>query len=133
MSPLEIALEHFATTGRCFVTDCIHHSRTGRVIITPDLFVMARPVVSTWPEEWIINPAHNVSEGDHGELTPDPDCIHIHLLIGNIEDVLAYDPWGMPLVSYQRGMKGRMNLAIVPTAKFRAGTPALLQTPLAPA
>ena len=90
MTPLETALGHFANTGRCFTTDCILHSRTGRVIITPDLFVMARPVVSAWPEEWIVNPAINVVEGEHGALIPEPDCIHIHLLIGSIEEALAY-------------------------------------------
>ncbi len=72
---------------------------TGHVIVTPEVFVMARRVSSGWPA------------GAFDELSswdPAGDCWHVWLLAGDPRAALKFLPYELPWISYHRRGKLRV-------------------------
>jgi hypothetical protein len=76
-----------------------HGDCGGQVHITPELFVLARPVRREWPDERICDPQ---------EVATEPDCWHVWLLAGDIAAALRLLPYPLPFMSWHRGDRFRV-------------------------
>jgi hypothetical protein len=70
-----------------------HGERGGHVFVTPEVFVMARPVCMSWDEDQICDPQ---------QVATEPDCWHIWLLAGDASAALRFLPYPLPFVSWHR-------------------------------
>lgn len=70
-----------------------HALHGGYVFITPDCFLMGRPIRRDWPSKDIANPA---------KVASDPDCWHVWLMAGELSALLALIPYPLPFVSFHR-------------------------------
>jgi hypothetical protein len=97
MSPVERAAEVYKREwcARTFREDLEIHLIYGFVFSRPDYFVMGRPVISTAPEEEIVNPLVHFP-------STDCDAWHIALFSGNIARSFHVMPWRLPRITMQR-------------------------------
>lgn len=87
---------HFNENGpRSFREDLEAHLMHGFVYSTPSAFVMARMVSRDWPACDIINPWKN-------DLTCPPDCLHIYLAAGDIQEFWTFPHPHAVWVSFER-------------------------------
>jgi hypothetical protein len=92
MTPFERAARFYSDQDR--LTEVVEaHFLHGYVISTPEIFVVARRVVSLWPDEML---------ADIRRVDPDGDCWHVELFAGDMEAVLAAMPFPLPFVSFHR-------------------------------
>lgn len=75
------------------------HGRTGYVIVTPEIFLLVRPVDSL---------ADPLLFDDPYVEFEDPDCWHVYLAAGDITQMPLYVPSPMPFISFVR--KNRLRL-----------------------
>ena len=102
------------------------HNGGGQVHITPEVFVLARPVCRAWPEEWICDPQRVAvradgdgmaggGDGGDGIAGADDgagriaDCWHVWLLAGDAQAALRYLPYELPFMSWHRRGKLRVH------------------------
>ena len=78
---------------RTFWEDVRLHMANGLVIATPDLFLLARPVVHDSGYEAITNPAI---------VHANPDCWHLYLYSGHLADAFKCAPYPLKYVSFER-------------------------------
>jgi hypothetical protein len=95
MTPVEQAAAVYEREdcARTFKEDLEYHLLNGWVINTPTLFIMARPVERYGPPSLIVDPSH---------VFENPDCWHIYLQAGNVNEVWKFDVHQFPWVSFER-------------------------------
>lgn len=67
------------------------HAFRGLVVISPTLFVLARPIMHDWPESRVNDP-HDVAE--------EPDCWHVWAMAGKPREALSFA--SLPWISWHR-------------------------------
>ena len=94
MTPFDRAAALHASfrTGWTFA-EIIEAHADGCAIITPDVFVLARGVRSTWPSDWMSDPL---------SVAKEPDCWHVFLLAGDYRSAWRHMPFLLPFVSFHR-------------------------------
>jgi hypothetical protein len=98
------------------------HNGGGQVHVTPEVFVLARPVCRAWPEEWICDPQRVAARADGGgnaggggdgggiaSADGIADCWHVWLLAGDAPAALRYLPYELPFMSWHRRGKLRVH------------------------
>jgi hypothetical protein len=88
------------------------HNGGGQVHITPEVFVLARPVCTAWPEEWICDPQRVAARADGEGIAggdDEADCWHVWLLAGDAPAALRYLPYELPFMSWHRRGKLRVH------------------------
>lgn len=110
VSPVELAAAVYSSEpcARTFKEDLEASLLHGHVHCTPELFVMGRAVVSTAPRDEIVNPWH-VFQADKC------DAWMIYLAAGNLAKALAFVPFALPLICFERSN----SLRFYPFAAFR--------------
>lgn len=110
MSPFEqAALWHNSHSDASEFPKLIEaHARHGIVICSPEVFLLARPVLSSWPPDHF---------DDYYLTSLDPDCLHIWLLVGKVKSALEWfhSKPAPPFLSYHRADQV---LRIIPTSRF---------------
>jgi hypothetical protein len=79
-----------------------HAYHGGEVHVTPEVFVLARPVCRAWPEEWLCDPQRVATR----EVA---DCWHVWLLAGDAGAAVRYLPYELPFMSWHRRGKLRVH------------------------
>lgn len=82
------------------------HAGCGYVIITPEIFLLARQVRSYWSDELMSLPWRAVEDGD---------CWHVWLMAGDWQGWERFLPYPLPFVSMHR----REKLRVYPLERFR--------------
>lgn len=101
MNAIEEAVEYYSASGRYLDVDRYLHEVSGVCVWSPELVLMARPVVSGAPLRFIVDPAHVFPVGRC-------DAWHVHYAAGDlarVADVLGLAglfPW----VTFQRCFRG---------------------------
>jgi hypothetical protein len=101
MNAIEETLAYYSDSGRYLDVDRYLHERSGVCVWSPELVLMARPVVSGAPLRYVVDPEH---------VFPVDACDawHIHYAAGDLSgvaDVLGLA--GMfPFVTFQRCFRG---------------------------
>lgn len=93
------ALTHYLANGRTppdLVRDLDDYARAGVALITPEMFLLARPVAKSMPTDIIC---------DTALTSKDPDMWYIHLLIGRDAFSKLFDimPFALPFAGWRRG------------------------------
>lgn len=71
-----------------------HALHGGTVIMRPDLFLVARPILSEWDEASILDPEI---------VAENPDCWHVFMAAGSARKaILEAVPFWLPLISFHR-------------------------------
>jgi len=93
---------HFSTASHWEFAQVIaaHGERGGYVHITPEVFVLARPIRRDWSEDDICNPQLVAEEAD---------CWHLWLLSGAASAAVRFLPYPLPFVSWHRRGKFRVH------------------------
>ncbi len=102
MTPAEQAAAVYQreACARSFKNDLAAHLVTGYVISTPDVFVMARPVDRWADPELIVDPFHQFSREES-------DCWHVYLCAGDWRAALAFLPYDLAWMSWERSNRLR--------------------------
>ncbi|MDP0496028.1 MAG: hypothetical protein Q7Q73_07435 [Verrucomicrobiota bacterium JB024] len=98
MTPYEQAksLYDVGYRHRGFEEDFGVHLAHGYVLVTPEVFIMARPVWHKAAREAICNPYYVFPEAVR-------DCWHIYCMAGDVSKCWDYDPLpDLPFVSWER-------------------------------
>lgn len=101
MTPYESAAKAFIASG-CewsFPAFVEAHAFSGFVFITPDAFLMGRPVNRDWSKRDIMDPTL---------FSSSPDCWHCSLFAGDLARIPALVPYPLPFVSFTRRGKLRV-------------------------
>jgi hypothetical protein len=103
MTPVERAAAIYKRERctRSFRDDLEIHLLHGFVFSRPDYFVMGRPVISTAPENDIVDPLFQFHSADC-------DAWHVALFSGNIMRALHVMPWRLELMTMQRSNELRI-------------------------
>lgn len=96
MRPVELsaAVYEKEPCARSFKEDLEAHLLHGLVVSTPELFLMARPVLACAPHEQIVNPWYNDF--------PIWDCWHVYLYSGNMMSAFKQATYELQFVSFER-------------------------------
>ena len=92
------------------------HALHGFVFITPDFFVMGRPVIRAADHE-------NITEPTHLFTHEDCDCWYIHCLAGDMGKSWRVLPWELPWFAFERFRHGKLELCFVPTESMKRHIP----------
>lgn len=108
MTPFETAARWFIShhPPQLFPQLIEAHAQHGQVIITPELFLLFRPVEHWWDAEDLTNPWRTSGK---------PDCYHVFLAAGNLKKIHRFFPSPLPFISFHRR---RHRLVIVPWESF---------------
>ena len=101
MTPIEQAEAWHAGSG-CewdFRDLIAAHGRIGRVVATPEVFILARQVRSDWPESL---------RNDPWSIAPAGNCWHVWLIAGDWRGWERFLPYPLPWVSMHRHGKLRV-------------------------
>ncbi len=111
MTPIERAMGWHETSGCClpFVELIAAHGRHGVVIVTPELFILARRIDPYWPIDRINDP---------WDAVPDGKCWHVWLAAGDWRHWEQYEPRNGPLVT-QVSMHRRRIMRVYGLEQFR--------------
>lgn len=84
--------------ARTFDEDLALHMRNGYVFVTPDVFIMGRPVLKDAPYSLITNPEIVFEK---------PDCWLVYLGAGKLDLFFKYMPYFLPWMAWERKNKLR--------------------------
>lgn len=103
-SPYEQAQELYKNRGfdsENFEEDVKLYAKHGYVLATPLEFAMVRPVYAQWSKEVIccVEREYQLSQN---ELTLNPNCWHIHVVVGELLALLSWLPYSLPFMSMER-------------------------------
>lgn len=110
-SPLDQILGLYLETGsaRSFADDLAAHLRHGVVVGTAEVLVLARPVASAAPVEWINDPGHVFSASDC-------DAWYVYAFAGNLWAALGHFPYRLPYIAFERANQN--GLRFLPLDRF---------------
>ena len=114
MTPFSQAAELWSASGSpwSFGQMVEAHAQAGCVIITPEVFLLARPIRADWPTADACDPLAWCAE---------PDCWHVALAAGRIAAIHALVPYPLPWASFcRRGRFRRVPWAAA--ARIMAGS-----------
>jgi len=102
MTAFEMAREvyRWEECARSFGEDLNLHLAHGFVFVTPDVFLMARPVIKNAPKDQILSPWIQF---------PRADCWHVWLAAGHgaLAVLANYEPYPLPWISFERNNRLR--------------------------
>ena len=129
MTPAELAAAVYQQEpcARSFREDLEAHLLHGYVFSTPDVFLMIRPVDRGWRDQ-IVDPTKNP---EWIKPWSPPDCWHVYLAAGDIQEMWKFLPYPLEFVSYERSNRLRIVrfqqfrrlCSTLPTFTARIGTP----------
>ena len=101
-TPREQAIELYRPSNLSFQDDVDDHMACGGyIILTPEVYILARPVRHDWPADKIANAAIS-------EPKETADCWFIWLLCGSLREAVKHLPYRLPWFGFaQRGGPAR--------------------------